>query len=74
MRDAREQFVVADAFFGRPLADGQIKPVDAQEFEMECGGVPMLGVGLRWDVGGDEVGVHVVAHVDDGFVDVRHLH
>ena len=53
---------------------GQVEAVDAHEFEMQGVCVPCFGVGLRRDIGADEVLVHIRAHGDDGLVHVGRFH
>ena len=58
-------FLVGDAFFLRPVDDGQLDVEDLLDLGFEADRVPLLGIGLLGDVARDELVDHLVAHVGD---------
>ena len=71
---ARDQLLVRDALFLRPLVDRQIEVEHALELFLQSLGVPLLRIGVLRHVLGDEIVDHVVAHVVDGLGKALVLH
>ena len=72
--DAREDFLVGDAFFLRPFVDRQIEAEHALELFLQARRVPLLGIGVFRHVLGDQILDHRAAHVGDGLRDGLVLH
>ena len=72
--DARQQFLVGDAFFLGPFVDRQVDVEHALQFVLQAGDVPLLGIGMLGHVLGDDVLDEGVAHVGDRLGDAVVLH